>query len=209
MYLPTQFAEKNVETTIGLVNSNPLGMLITGNDARPMVSHLPFMYESCEESSGQLIGHMARENPQWRSILENQQVLVVFNGPHGYVSPQWYSTPGVPTWNYAVVHVLGKATVFEDSAGVEKTLDKLTSHFESRFLNPWRPAFPAEKTKQLLHMIVGIEIDVIHIAGKFKLSQNRSAQEQQHIIHELGTSDHSGDRELAKFMTTYFGANAD
>lgn len=204
MYLPSQFTDNNVNRCLNLLSGNPLGMLVSGSKADPLVAHIPFLYEPGDGSSGQLIGHMAKENPQWQSMRVNNKVRVIFSGPHGYVSPQWYSAPGVPTWNYAVVHVHGRAAVIEDCAGVEKILDKLTGHFESRFLNPWKPGFSVKKTKQLLDMIVGIEIGIIHMEGKFKLSQNRTPQERERIIHELGKSDHSGDRALAGFMTAYF-----
>lgn len=178
-------------------------MLITEHDGYPCISHLPFLFEPDVGSHGKLIGHMAKDNPQWKSLIGIESIVVVFNGAHGYISPTLYSTPGVPTWNYAVVHLHGKPTVIEDPAEVEDILDKLTTNFESSQLNPWEMSFPIEKNK-LLQMIVGFEIDIQTIKGKFKLSQNRTAQEQQNIINELGQSSHQGDVELSRFMELYY-----
>ena len=204
MYIPEKFAEENFKRITGLVENNPFGMLITTDEGSPSISHLPFLFEPNIGSHGKLIGHMAKDNPQWKSLIGAELVLVIFNGAHGYVSPTLYSTPGVPTWNYSVVHLHGKPSVIEDPAGVENILDILTAHFESSQPNPWKLSFPVEKSK-LLQMIVGFEIDIKKIEGKFKLSQNRTPQEQQNIINELGKSKHNGDVELSKFMASYFG----
>ncbi len=204
MYIPEQFIEEDFKRIIDLVKNNPFGMLIPEHEGSPCISHLPFLIESNTGSYGKLIGHMARDNSQWKSLTETESVIVVFNGAHGYVSPTLYSTPGVPTWNYAVVHLHGKPTVIEDSAGVENILEKLTARFESNKPDPWKLSFPIEKSK-LLQMIVGFEVEIQKIEGKFKLSQNRKPQEQQNIINELGKSNHNGDVELSKLMASYFG----
>jgi transcriptional regulator len=203
MYIPEQFVEQNFSKITDLINNNPFGMLITEHDGYPCISHLPFLFEPNAGSRGKLIGHMARDNPQWKSLIGTKSVVVVFNGVHGYISPTLYSTPGVPTWNYAVVHCHGKPLVIEDPAGVENILEKLTTHFESNQTNPWELSFPIDK-KKLLQMIVGFEIDIQTIEGKFKLSQNRTPQEQRNIINELGQSSHHGDVELSRFMELYY-----
>jgi transcriptional regulator len=203
MYIPEQFTEKDSKKIIDLVVNNPFGMLVSENEGSPSISHLPFLFEPKIGSHGKLICHMARDNPQWKSLLENESVLVVFNGAHGYVSPSLYSTPGVPTWNYAVVHMHGKPSIIEDSEGVEKILEKLTTHFEANQSNPWKLNYPIEKSK-LLQMIVGFEVNIQKIEGKFKLSQNKTPEEKQNIIKVLSKSEHNGDIELSKFMASYF-----
>lgn len=203
MYIPEKFAEEDFKRITALVESNPFGMLIIVDEGSPTISHLPFLFEPNIGSHGKLIGHMAKDNLQWKSLKEAKSVLVVFKGAHGYISPTLYSTPGVPTWNYAVVHLQGKPSVIEDPAGVENILNLLTTHFESSQPNPWKLSFPVEKS-QLLQMIVGFEIDIKNIEAKFKLSQNKTAQEQQNIISELGKSNHIGDTYLSQFMATYF-----
>ena len=203
MYIPEPFVEQDFEKITDLINNNPFGMLITEHDGYPSISHLPFLFEPNAGSRDKLIGHMARDNPQWKSLIGTESVVVVFNGVHGYISPTLYSTPGVPTWNYAVVHCHGKPLVIEDPAGVEDILEKLTTHFESNQTNPWELNFPIDKNK-LLQMIVGFEIDIQTIEGKFKLSQNRTPEEQRNISHILGQSMNTSDIELSKFMESYF-----
>ncbi|MEE9423968.1 MAG: FMN-binding negative transcriptional regulator [Methylococcales bacterium] len=204
MYIPEQFAEKDFEKITGLVKNNPFGMLISEHNGSPCIVHLPFLFEPNVGSHGKLVGHMAKDNPQWKSLIEDKSVVVVFNGAHGYISPTLYSTPGVPTWNYAVAHLHGKPTVIEDPAGIENILEKLTTCFESNLPNPWKFSFPVNKSK-LLQMIVGFEINIQKIEGKFKLSQNKTPQERQNIINELSESSSSDDLELSKFMASYFG----
>ncbi len=211
MYIPEQFTEENFERITGLIKSNPFGMLITMQDNSPFVSHLPFLFDSCFGTHGKLIAHMAKENPQWHSLISSESVLVVFNGAHGYISPTWYSNSGVPTWNYAVVHLHGNPTLIEDSAELEDILVKLTDEFESKNQNSWKLNLSEEKKEKkekLLKMIVGFEIKIHKIEGKFKLSQNRSPQDQQNVINELGKSAQCGDIELSKFMESYFAADS-
>ena len=203
MYTPDQFLENDAKKIIHLVQSNPFGMLVTEHDGLPCINHLPFLFDPHTGQKGTLMGHMARSNSQWQSFTENQSVIAIFNGAHGYISPTLYTTPGVPTWNYAVVHLQGKPTLIDDPEGVENILNKQTNHFESSQANPWTLNFPIEKSK-LLQMIVGFEIEVETIEAKFKLSQNKTPQEQQHIIHTLGQSSHCSDIELSKLMASYF-----
>lgn len=203
MYTPEQFAENDPNRICELISSNPFGMLITVDEGYPSLSHLPFIFESNAGSHGKLIAHMAKDNPQWKSLLGSESVVVVFNGAHGYISPTMYSNPGVPTWNYAAVLLHGKPVIFEDPVEIEKVLEKTSAYFESGRPNAWKLSFPVEKNK-LLRMIVGFEINIQKIEGKFKLSQNRTAQEQQNIISELANSNNSGDIELSKFMKSYY-----
>ena len=205
MYLPEQFKEEDISRITGLIKNYPFGMLITLDNAYPFVSHLPFLFEPDASSYGKLIGHMAKDNPHWKLLTQRESSLVVFNAAHGYISPTWYSGPGVPTWNYAVVHVYGNAALISNPVDLESLLAKVTDEFELAKPNPWKFNFPEQKKQQLLQKIVGIEIRINKITGKFKLSQNRSLQEQQNVIHELGKSDLSSDIELSKFMRSYLG----
>jgi transcriptional regulator len=203
MYTPEQFTENDSQKIVDLVKKNPFGMLITEHNGSLCINHYPFLFECETGSRGVLIGHMAKNNPQWKSFSEDKPVTAVFNGAHGYISPTLYATPGVPTWNYATVHLQGKPTLIEDTAGVENILEKMTAHFESNQSTPWKLNFPVAKDK-LLSMIVGFEIEIQKSEGKFKLSQNKTPQEQQHIISELAQSNHTGDIELSTLMASYF-----
>lgn len=201
MYLPNQFKEADPERLAALLRDYPFGMLITMHDGLPFVSHIPFLYEQRSGAVSVLLGHVAKANPQWRDLAQNETALVVFQGPHGYVSPSWYESPGVPTWNYAAVHVYGKARVIDDADVLEKLVEKFTAVFESTQPSPWRPDISGERRTQLLGAIVGFEIEVQKMQGKFKLSQNRSAADQRSVIDHLSQSPFTS--EVAKLMKAY------
>lgn len=176
-------------------------MLITAPEGVPFVSHLPFIFHQVIDAKGKLLCHMARANPQWRHFSSNSEILVVFQGPHGYVSPSWYSSPGVPTWNYAVVHLRGHPRLFKDEAELEALLEQLTQVHEARMPDPWKPSLAREQRSKLLSMIVGVEIEVTSIQAKFKLSQNRSPEDQQTIDNRLGQSSNQNEVAVATLMS--------
>jgi len=201
MYSPEHFKETNPERISALIKGNPLGMLITAPDGEPFVSHLPFILESSAGSQGKLLGHMARANPQWQHFVEGSKVLVVFQGPHAYVSPSWYSSPGVPTWNYAVVHLRGIPRLLEGESELEALVEQITHVHESNLPNPWKPYLTGERRSKLLNMIVGFEIEITHIQGKFKLSQNRPPEDQRSVVDKLSQSNNQTEAAVAKLMS--------
>jgi len=198
MYIPDHFKETDPERLAALIRDYPFGMLITVRDGLPFVSHIPFLYERPSGGVPVLLGHVAKANPQWQDLTQNQTALVVFQGPHAYVSPSWYKSPGVPTWNYAAVHVYGKARLIEDEASVEKLVEQFTAIYESKQPNPWKPKLSGERRTKLLGAIIGFEIEAHEIQGKFKLSQNRSAEDQRSVVSQLGQSPLTS--EVAKLM---------
>jgi len=200
MYVPEQFKETNPERILALVEGQPFGVLITAPEGVPFVSHLPFLFKRFAGSQGKLLGHMARANPQWQHLAAGTEVLAVFQGPHAYVSPSWYASPGVPTWNYAVVHLRGKPRLVEGEAELEALVEKLTRVHESPMPNPWKPELAGERRTRLLNLIVGFEIDVTHIQAKFKLSQNRPLEDQQRVAEELTRSNSQSAAAVAKLM---------
>lgn len=181
MYTPTAFAEDRLEAKHGLIRSYPLGMLIV--PSVPSADLVPFaLYpDEGEAGLGVLRAHVARANPLWQALAEGGDCLVAFQGPQAYVSPNWY--PGkaanpkqVPTWNYAMVQVRGTARVVQDAAWLHRLLADLTTVHEGALPEPWSIAdAPADFIEGLLKAIVGIEIPVAAITGKWKVSQNRSA----------------------------------
>lgn len=201
MYSPEHFKETNPERISALIKDNPLGMLITAPEGDPFVSHLPFTFESSAGSQGKLLGHMARANPQWQHFVEGSKVLVVFQGPHAYVSPSWYSSPGVPTWNYAVVHLRGIPRLIEGESELEALVEQITHVHESHMPNPWRPNLTGERRPKLLNMIVGFEIELTDIQGKFKLSQNRPLEDQRSVVDKLSQSSNQTEAAVAKLMS--------
>ena len=201
MYIPEHFKETNSERIAALIEGNSFGMLVTAPDGVPFVSHLPFIFDHAASSKGKLLCHMARANPQWQHFSSCGEVLAVFQGPHAYVSPSWYSSPGVPTWNYAVVHLRGKPRLIESESELEALVERLTDVYESHMPNPWKPNLAGERRTKLLNMIVGFEIEVASIQGKFKLSQNRPPEDQQSVIEKLGQSNNQTEVEVAKLMS--------
>ena len=144
---------------------------------------MPFLFDKVR---GVLIGHLARSNPQWQQI-QNQRVLVTLQGDHAYVSPSWYESAGVPTWNYQAVHIEGIAESFADTERLKRVVDTLTEKNESRYPVPWKPDYAAS----MLRGIVGVEIDIASVQCKFKLSQNRSPLDQENVKAEIRSAGHN------------------
>jgi len=200
MYIPEHFNEKNSERISALIKSNSFGMLITAPEGAPFVSHLPFLFDQAAGSKGKLLCHMARANSQWQHFSSCSEVLVVFQGTHAYVSPSWYSSPGVPTWNYAVVHLRGKPRLIESEPELEALVEQLTHAYESHRPSPWKPNLASKGHTRLINMIVGLEIEITDIQAKFKLSQNRPQEDQQRVIEKLGQSSNQTEVAVAKLM---------
>jgi transcriptional regulator len=200
MYIPEHFKETDSERISTLIEGNSFGTLVTALDGVPFVSHLPFIFDHAAGSNGKLLCHMARANPQWQHFSSCGEVLAIFQGPHAYVSPSWYSSPGVPTWNYAVVHLRGKPRFIESESELEALVVRLTHIYESVMPNPWKPNLAGERRAKLLNMIVGFEIEVTYIQAKFKLSQNRPPEDQQSVIEKLGQSSNQTEAAVAKLM---------
>ncbi|GBL46791.1 transcriptional regulator [Sulfuriferula multivorans] len=202
MYIPSQFKEENLERLTALIEDYSFGTLVSTHEGLPFVSHLPFLFEQDASPHGKLIGHMARANPQWQHLAQGQMALAVFQGPHAYVSSGWYAKPGVPTWNYAVVHLYGRARIVEEESQLEEILDKLTAVHDADYPETMQTGYMRENKTRLLDMIVGFEIEVTEIQGKFKLSQNRSNDDQQSVIQHLQASAIASDKETAALMVS-------
>lgn len=191
MYLPKQFAEPRIQELRRIVRENSLGMLVTNTAAGLEANHLPFLLDADQGASGVLLAHVARANPVWREVADGDNVLIVFRGVHGYISPNWY--PGkhethrrVPTWNYEVVHAHGTIHVRDEEKFLRGVVARLTRQHEANQAQPWRmgdapPDFLAE---QLSH-IVGIEIRLSRLEGKRKLNQHYEARDREGAIRGL------------------------
>lgn len=189
MYVPEHFKVSEQEEIFSFLDANAFGQLISLQDDRLTCSHLPFLPSSDRKH---LHCHLARQNGQWQQIA-GQQVLITFLGPHDYVSPSWFQTPGVPTWNYQAVHVYGHCRVFETPEELATLVDSLSRRYESAFEIPWEPQY----RDAMLKAIVGVEIEIEDIQCKYKLSQNRPAEDQQGAIDRL---DELGSTPLANAM---------
>lgn len=191
MYLPAAFTESRTPEQHRLIESHPLGMLVTQGEQGLDANHLPFLLDAGKGPLGTLAGHVARANPVWTEVADETEVLVVFRGAEGYISPQWY--PGkaehhrhVPTWNYEAVHVHGRMTVRDDSAFVRGVVARLTRRHEAGMERPWKMGdAPADYLDAMVQQIVGIEIAITRMEGKRKLSQNRDDRDFAGAVRSL------------------------
>lgn len=203
MYLPQQFAEPRVEELHRIIQDNSLGMLVRSTDAGFEADHLPFLLDADQGAHGTLIAHVARANRVWQEIREADQVLVVFRGVQGYISPNWY--PGkhethrrVPTWNYEVVHAHGTIHVREDEKFVRGVVARLTREHEADQPTPWKMGdAPADYLSEQLRHIVGIEVRLSRLDCKRKLNQHHERRDREGAIHGL---DARGNHGLAQAM---------
>lgn len=189
MYLPKHFEVADNDEIFAFMEQYSFGQLISNADGRLFSTHIPFLINREENK---LVGHLAKANPQHKT-LEGQEVLVTMQGAHDYISPSWFETPGVPTWNYQAVHVYGHCEVIEEPERIADIVNALTHKHESAFEKPWQP----EYREAMLNAIVGIEITISEIQAKYKLSQNRSEQDQKQIAEGLETL---GSKELTGEM---------
>ncbi|PWT77004.1 MAG: FMN-binding negative transcriptional regulator [Proteobacteria bacterium] len=200
MYVPETFREKRIDELHALIETNGFGMLLSPDAEDPVITHLPLLLERDRGPQGTLIGHVARGNPHWRRLQEQPNVLAIFHGPHTYVSPSWYEEhPSVPTWNYAVVHARGRARVMTDSEDLYSIVSRLVATYEGPRPSPWRMDLPEDYQRRMLSGIVGFEIEIVDLTGKFKLSQNRPAADQRRVIEALAQGA-PAERETAALM---------
>ncbi len=202
MYTPKHFALDDPAQQQALMAGNPFARLITvDGDGLPHASHLPFL-----SMDGLLDGHMAKANPQWRHFQPGREVLVIFSGPHGYISPSWYSgEPNVPTWNYVALHVYGRPRLVEDAARKKARQAHLVEVMESRFSEPWVMELPEKYEQGMLAGIVTFEIEITRMEGKAKLGQNRKPVDQQGAIAGLRATGQAEDAALADLMAAQLG----
>jgi transcriptional regulator len=195
MYTPKHFEQNDQQALWDFIDAHAFGTLLTVVDDRPLISHLPFLPD---RDAGMLHCHVARANPHWLEIGRSPQVLAIFAGPHGYVSPTWYvERGGVPTWNYTVVHARGEAVAVDDADRTRKHVEALAAKYERGRRAPWVPDYDTRR----LTGIVGIDIRVARLEGKFKLSQNRSEADRARVVAQLAASGRDEDAALARLMT--------
>jgi transcriptional regulator len=189
-----------------LIRKHPLATLVTLSSAGLNANHIPF-YLSVEPAPyGALLGHVARANPLWTDYVKDIEVLAIFHGPEAYITPSWYATKQetgkvVPTWNYMTVHALGSLSIKDDSVWLRAQLEALTAHNEAAFEAPWKIAdAPRDFTEKLLGSIVGIEIVITKLLGKWKLSQNQPRRNRESIIAGLESIGTAQALEMAEFI---------
>ena len=187
MYLPKHFEQHDPQVLAALMREHPLATLVTVQGGEPTADHIPFEYDAPSKT---LRGHVARANPLWQ-VAHGQSVLAVFRGAQAYVSPSWYASKAehhkvVPTWNYAVVHAHGRLRALDSAPWLHDFVSRLTAQHEAASRAPWAVAdAPADFVQQMLRAIVGIEIAVDRLVGKWKISQNRSDADRQGVAQGL------------------------
>ncbi|MFT4562027.1 MAG: transcriptional regulator [Gammaproteobacteria bacterium] len=198
MYIPTHFRENDPQELARVIQQNNFGCLISTLDNRPFATHLPFVYEPHNK---RLVGHMARANPHWPGLeASSTEVLVIFQGPHSYISPTWYAKPGVPTWNYVAVHLYGHFLVLRDPKEHRQAMTTLTNLHEAAQETPWSVDFDSPMTTKMLEQTVAFEIVIKETQGKFKLNQNRSSEDRSNVIDSLESQANDNSKGTAKLM---------
>ena len=198
MYIPASFSETDAATLYQFMRDNNFATLVTAAEVIT-ATHLPFMVDA---ESGVLRAHLARANAQWKQF-DGREALVIFQGPHAYISPSWYEAhPSVPTWNYAAVHVYGVPRIADDEAFLRRMLHELVVQHE-RGRNPeWTMDLPEDYLQRMMKAVVGFEIQIARIEGKFKLSQNRSEADVDGVIAALSGSATALDRATGALMAS-------
>ncbi len=202
MYVPGQFRQEDVGELKRLMRAHGFATLVTtGPDGAPSATHLPLLLEEDPPDAGTLWlrSHMARANPQWKHFANGAAVLAIFHGPHALVHSNWYaSAPNVPTWNYAVVHAYGTATVIDGGGATRDVAYRLAAQY-----TPDMRPIPPEFEQKLLLALVTFEIRVTRLEGKYKLNQNKSAEDRANVIEKLAESGDEGERQTAELMRRY------
>ena len=197
MYIPHWYREERLATLHDLMRRYPFAPLVTEVAGAPFASHLPFLLDPERGKFGTVRSHMARPNAQWGGFTAEQEGLVIFQGPHAYISPSWYaSQPSVPTWNYAVVHAYGIPRCVDECALRRILLETVATFDPPESSVP----IPEEFFAKMARGVVGFEIEITRLEGKFKLSQNRSQEDRQGVIQALEGSSRAGDQEAALWM---------
>ena len=210
MYLPEQFEETRPEELQQIMTAYPFGTLVTHGPSGLDANHLPFVLDPDASEHGQLRAHVARGNAVWREIRDGDEVLVVFDGADAYISPNWFPSKHefhrqVPTWNYRTVHVRGTARVRDDARFVRGVVARLSRTHEARVepSRPWKMSdSPKEFINDMLELVVGIEIDITSIVGKWKLSQNKEERDRMGAVKALRER---GAHDMADAMQATLG----
>ncbi len=204
MYLPKHFEQADADLLAALMRAHPLAALVTVQDGHTTADHVPLEFDATTRT---LRGHVARANPLWKAAA-GQRVLAIFHGPQAYVSPSWYPSKAathkvVPTWNYTVVHAHGTLLTVEDAPWLRELVGRLTDHHEAPQGQPWSVNdAPVDYVQQMLRAIVGIQIAVDSLVGKWKISQNRAEPDRLGVASGLQLAGSEEARAMATLVRT-------
>jgi transcriptional regulator len=206
MYIPPHFEETRVQVLQELVRARPLATVVTLSDDGINANHIPLHLMEGSGRFGTLQGHVARSNPMWSKFDQDVEALAIFQGPDSYISPSWYPTKRehgkvVPTWNYTVVHAYGTLRVIDDPVWLRNLLEALVSQHEAPLVRPWSISdAPREFIDHMIESIVGFEISVTRLIGKWKISQNQPERNQAGVVEGLKEAGGSRALEMAALL---------
>lgn len=206
-YIPRSFQVDDRTTLLEFIRSYDFATIVSCSDSGPVVSHVPLIAREVGESVT-LVGHLARANDHWRLMDGVTPMVAIFRGPNGYVSPTWYASgPSVPTWNYATVHAYGCPTAREDEAFKREVVEEIVNRYEGGRPGGYRTAdLPEDYYDRMLEAIVGFEMVVTKVEGKFKLSQNRFEEDRRRVIAACETDESAERIALGEFMRTFYAS---
>jgi transcriptional regulator len=199
VYIPEHNRVQDHGIALAFMRANPFAVLVSSAADGPFATHLPIL---ADEIDGHLHlrAHLPKANPHWQYITPDAESLVVFHGPHAYVSPRLYEArESVPTWNYAAVHVYGKGTIVTDGARLDHLLKELIARFDSKYAEQW-PSLSEQYRSRMLRHIVGFELAATRVEAKFKLSQDRMRTDQENVMQSLASSSDSAVVAVAALM---------
>jgi len=208
MYQPPHFREERLDVQHALIRAHPLGTLVSVGPEGLTANHYPFVLDASASTFGTLRAHMSRANDQWKHLGGIKEALAIFQGPHAYISPSWYPSKAetgkaVPTWNYAIVHVHGRPRVVDDPDWLLRHVGELTAINEANQAEPWTVSdAPAEFVAGMLKGIIGIELEITRIEGKWKASQNRSAGDRAGVTRGLSALGDERSQAMAELVAT-------
>jgi|KBSMisStaDraftv2_1062788.scaffolds.fasta_scaffold02112_5 transcriptional regulator len=212
MYMPKHHEETDVGVLYALIGAHPLGTWVTQGDGELVANHIPFLLDPTRGPLGTLVAHVARANPVWRSFSAAVPSLIAFQGAECYITPSWYASKRahgktVPTWNYAVVHAHGLPRAIEDADWLLRHVTALTRTHEAKRDAPWQVTdAPRDFIAKMLEAIVGIEIPIARLAGKWKVSQNRPSADKAGVVAGLIERGDEDSRAMAALVERYASA---
>jgi transcriptional regulator len=206
MYVPTHFKEDRIAVMHDAIRKYGFGTLVTSSEKELEASHLPMLVDSEPAPYGTVLGHLARANPQWQRVKPGMQALAIFLGPNTYITPSWYPTKQqngkvVPTWNYLAIHAYGTMSFFDDRDELRAHVSRMTDTHETPRDAPWAVSdAPPDFVDGMLRAIVGFKLCITRLEGKWKMSQNRPAQDVSGVLEGLAREDGDGHRPVADIV---------
>lgn len=213
MYVPDHFSENRVDVLHGLIRARPLATLVTTSSNGLAANHIPMHLAVTSAGQQALYGHVARQNPLWQEVGAGTEALAIFQGPLSYISPSWYPDKRehgrvVPTWNYVVVHARGDINIHDDPTWTRDQIQRLTQQMESAQTQPWALTdAPPRYIEQMTRAIVGIELVISSLVGKWKVSQNQSSANRLGAATGLEATGEPAAQEMAKLIRQYSAPN--